>query len=615
MKRVAAIVLGLVSSLECASAQEEPLLRFSVDGEQERSFFAEVVYVGDLDDDDVPDFAVGADRWDVDPGDVNENTGRVTFHSGATGEPIFVDSEQLVLVGNAPNDQFGKEMRTIPDLNGDGYKELVIAAPSPGNADDPHYVRIYSGLSLADGCPSYCQIEPPANAQQEQGDFGTNLADAGDVDEDGVRDLLVGRGGANGKVIGAYLYSGAEIASHLDNETFTEALFLLQSTNSTGVQVDGLAVSGFRDVDGDGAADFLVGEYHVNGEKGRVTLYSGGSDPGDVLAQLDGTIANAALGYELQPFTVDGTTFVAIGAPAGSHGTVDDNVPGRVLAYSVVADTSPNPPHPYKFVKKKTLTGDVGAIFGIMISAGDFDGNGSDDLAVAARYFSLDPDPSPSREGRVFVYEATLSGTALDLLEQYHVTGHAPHDEIGRIAFERDVTDDGRADLLLGTGHVEIDLDSDSDPEVQVGRAYLVTYSTSAASVLYGHNPVPGSSGVEPSISILPAPIIGLETTVRVGNTYVNGSGVPQATDALLWIGTGKASNPCATIQVTDYVEHVFSFASGQAAYDYVDQLDLDSALVGMHLYLQAFVVDPGADGNLAISQGLDLTLGMGVPW
>ncbi|HEX5010646.1 MAG TPA: integrin alpha [Planctomycetota bacterium] len=206
---------------------------------------------GDLDGDGAEEIAVAA--WLDDLG--GTDAGSVRLLAGATGVAV------RTLVGEAPGDAFGWSVAGCGDLDGDGVPDQVVGAPQADPAGDlSGRAYVVSGANGAflftfDGLA-------PADA------FGYSVAGAGDVDVDGVPDLVVGayRSDPAGPGSGsARLLSGAD-----GHELATLA------GAAPGDQF-GKGVDGAGDSNGDGVDDVLVGAWSddtPNGvDSGSFTLF------------------------------------------------------------------------------------------------------------------------------------------------------------------------------------------------------------------------------------------------------------------------------------------------------------------------------------------------------
>lgn len=123
----------------------------------------------DMNGDGVDDILIGA------PGK-NNGSGGVYLHDGATGAKIWL------INGLNQGDRFGTEVATIDDLDGDGYKEFLVAAPGQNGFTGAVY--LFDGLT---------QVNYTVIHGDDLGDnFGEALEVLPDMNGDGFRDFAVG---------------------------------------------------------------------------------------------------------------------------------------------------------------------------------------------------------------------------------------------------------------------------------------------------------------------------------------------------------------------------------------------------------------------------------------
>ncbi|HKB15856.1 MAG TPA: integrin alpha, partial [Planctomycetota bacterium] len=302
--------------------------------------------LGDVDSDGVDDTAVGVQLGD---NGAAYDAGRVEVLSGATGLPI------LVLTGAAIADHFGASIALAGDVSGDGIPDLLVGAPeaNPGGLADAGTATLYS---LANGSV-LLQFSGAAAGDH----LGTSVAGVGDLDADGVPDLLLGAPQSTVAATGyARAYSGATAG-------------LLFTVGGVGVFEDfGASVCGVGDLNGDVVPDFLVGAPDagpgVGG--GRVRAVSGAT--GGILYDALGTVNDGALGTALAGLPdLDGD-----GVPdfvAGEPGIFQSAGLARVRSGANGAPV-------FTFLGQY-----LGDQFGrAAASVGDVDGDGRDDLVVGA---------------------------------------------------------------------------------------------------------------------------------------------------------------------------------------------------------------------------------------
>ncbi len=214
-------------------------------------FGGSVAPAGDVDGDGYADVIVGAPMG-VDPTSPLPGEGRVYVYRGGPGglstTPMWSAS------GGQADAHLGSSVAGAGDVNGDGFSDVVIGAPdfdTPGKAgaifpDAGHVVVAYGSTA---GPSTTFTISARASSWR----FGASVAGAGDVNGDGLSDIIVGAPSATNTLSG-------EGAARVFIGIADGSLGLLW-TQYGGEAYGGFgsAVSSAGDVDGDGLSDVLVG--------------------------------------------------------------------------------------------------------------------------------------------------------------------------------------------------------------------------------------------------------------------------------------------------------------------------------------------------------------------
>lgn len=166
------------------------------DSAQSRDFGFSVASAGDVNGDGYSDVIVG-DATAIVAGR-NLNGLASIFHGGAMGLSM---ASARVLLGTATNWSFGNCVASAGDLNGDGFGDVVIGAPSatPNGRTGAGMAYVYHGSAMGVGAASARALEGVANSDQ----FGYSASALGDVNGDGFGDLVVGAriGAAAGRAL------------------------------------------------------------------------------------------------------------------------------------------------------------------------------------------------------------------------------------------------------------------------------------------------------------------------------------------------------------------------------------------------------------------------------
>ncbi len=251
--------------------------------EASQLFGRSVAPAGDVNGDGYDDVVVGSSNFAV---GAFPNAGAAwVFHGGPTG---LADLPERTWIGPPENGGFGSSVSTAGDVNGDGYADVIVGAPSAsvGFAQNGA-AHLY--LGSASGAVAGADTVIVGTAASEF--CGSSVANAGDTNGDGYADVLIGSPGFNANTGRCRLVHGG--AFGLATGT------ILPNTDNSPNEFIGQLVATMGDLDGDGFADVGVrARYGGGGGRGRITVFRGGragmTIVGDILAPSgSGTFANS----------------------------------------------------------------------------------------------------------------------------------------------------------------------------------------------------------------------------------------------------------------------------------------------------------------------------------
>ena len=417
--------------LYLGSPDEEKWVAFGEEGSD--AFGGTAATAGDVNGDGYGDVLIAAPSHDNDAGKI------YLYH----GSPTGLDGSPTWVAAGQPGDEFGRAACTAGDVNGDGYDDLIVGAPG----DDGDRGRVYVFYGSSDGLDIG---RAWSMAGENTGDrLGTAVALAGDVDGDDFGDIVLGAPGypAGNEVGKAYVYDGSEAG-------LAGAPEWVGIGEHSGSDY-GQAVYTAGDVNDDGHDDVVVGSPGHNADRGRAYVYLGGLEGIEAgAADWTGTGANGGDRYGYSVATAgdvngDGYAEVLVGAPEyGSSAGRAYVHPGSV--------TGPG-------ASMYSPTGSTGDRSGTHVApAGDVDGDGFADMVVGSPGYSYG-------EGKLIVYLGTSGGPAPFTSSTRSSYGEFVNDHLGAGGGPAgDVNGDGFSDLIVGAP------DFDRLGAGDSGKAYLV---------------------------------------------------------------------------------------------------------------------------------------------
>ena len=278
------------------------------------NFGNSVSTAGDVNGDGFSDVIIGAYNF-------SSNGRAYVYYGSASGLSLTSNWNSTISQFAA---QFGYSVSTAGDINGDGYSDVIIGAPSYDNGQtNEGRAYVYNGSSTGLSLTQSWTTE----SNQAGSIFGTCVSSAGDVNGDGYSDVIVG----------ANLYTNGESN---EGKTFVyqgsgSGLPALANWTAESNQADsryGSSVSSAGDVNGDGYSDILVGAFfYDNGEsdEGNVFEYNGSASGLSLTSNgnLQSNLNSAQFGMSVSSagdVNGDGYSDVIIGAPSYNNGAIVD---------------------------------------------------------------------------------------------------------------------------------------------------------------------------------------------------------------------------------------------------------------------------------------------------
>ncbi len=181
----------------------------------------------------------------------------------------------FVLHGVAANNQTGRSVSGLGDINGDLVDDLIVGAPGAGvngsNSGSSYVVfgstEVFTSVINAidlDGDNGFT-----INGTVADDRFGSSVSTAGDVNDDGLDDIIIGATGVgvNGedKFGASYILYGSnsEFASVINASNFTIGQGMVYYGVAAGDEA-GISVNTAGDINDDGKDDMLIGAWRAD---------------------------------------------------------------------------------------------------------------------------------------------------------------------------------------------------------------------------------------------------------------------------------------------------------------------------------------------------------------
>ncbi|MBK9227445.1 MAG: FG-GAP repeat protein [Ignavibacteria bacterium] len=211
-------------------------------------FGCSVSSAGDVNGDGYFDVIVGARGF-------RNNTGKaIVFYGGGSMNNVA----DVTLTGEATDDYFGRSVSSAGDVNGDGFSDAIVGANRAFNGSGRAY--IYFGGTVMNISPDVVLTgELPLTYT-----FGQAVSRAGDINDDGYDDVIVGSSTYNNYTGQAFVFYGGPAMNNVSDIEMT----------GEGINTSfGNSISSAGDLNGDGHSDLIIGAHQTNNLMGKCFVY------------------------------------------------------------------------------------------------------------------------------------------------------------------------------------------------------------------------------------------------------------------------------------------------------------------------------------------------------